>query len=288
MKVGFIGAGKVGTAFGLYLMEAGIEVVGYYSRREASSMQASKITKTRCFKDCKTLIEAIDTLFITTNDSNIRVVVEQLNNENLLRSDMTIIHMSGAHSSEILIGDNTTYNVYSLHPLQAFADVDKAVEDLKTTVFTIEGNKDNVDILTGLMDRLGNAYFIISKEDKTLYHASACIVSNYLVTLMDVGLKVFEEIGIDGEDGFKALLPLIEGTIENIKSFGTAKALTGPISRGDSNTVKEHLNQLDARMNEFTDFYKLMGRMTTEVASREKLKDESDLIKLEEVLEGKN
>ncbi len=108
-------------------------------------------------------------------------------------------------------------------------------------------------------------------------------MSNYLVTLVDAGLSMYESIGIDRETGYKALYPLIRGTVENLKHMDTKEALTGPIARGDINTVKAHLNAVHDKQLE--DFYRYLGQATVRIAKQKSHADSSKLGKLEELLD---
>jgi predicted short-subunit dehydrogenase-like oxidoreductase (DUF2520 family) len=102
-----------------------------------------------------------------------------------------------------------------------------------------------------------------------LYHAGAVAVSNFFVALVDFGLRYYEALGADRKEALKAVLPLIKGTLANIESAGIPDALTGPIMRGDSDTVRGHLEAMTARAPELLSLYRELGRQTVAVA-REK------------------
>ena len=220
MNIGFIGAGKVGSAFGKYLKINGLSVVGYYSKTYSSAIMAADFTMTKPFKDIEDIVKVSDLIFITTSDDEIKNVLNNLITTNSLKKGHILVHMSGSLSSNILekSKDFGCFN-YSLHPLQSFADIDKAVSDMHKTYFTLEGDKEKLDVLEGIISKTNNNYFILNSEQKSLYHVTACIVSNYLVTLIDYGLDIFKNIGIEEKAGFKALYPLIDGTIKNIDKF---------------------------------------------------------------------
>ncbi len=287
MNIGFIGAGKVGTAFGKYLSNNGFNVKGYHSRSEKSAQNAARFCNSRAYSSINELTHSADIILITTNDDEIAKIVEKLTKENILSTGQIVVHMSGASSSEILkaVKEKGCFT-YSLHPLQAFADIEKAVMDLKDTVFSIEGDKEKIHILEEILKATGNKYFKITKEQKSIYHAGACVVSNYLVTLMDWGLSLFEAIGIKSDDGYKALYPLIEGTIKNIYKLGPEKALTGPIARGDIETVENHIKSIKNTVQDRMDFYRLMGNMTLELAKKDRLNDNKKIKELQNILRG--
>lgn len=292
MRIGFIGAGRVGTAFGAYLKGHSVKLSGYYSIPKESAENAASLTKSGYYSSIIELVKASDVIFVTTPDSNIEEVanhlaelVKEIDSNELIESmnQKTFVHMSGAHSSAKLnalkaCGAETG----SLHPIQSIADVETAVEQLQSTVFSIEGTEGAVNLLSKLMEQMNNTYFTIKSEQKTLYHMAACTVSNYLVTLVDAGLAMYEAIGIDREVGYKALYPLIRGTVENLKHMDTKEALTGPIARGDINTVKAHLDAVsDERLEEF---YRYLGQATVQMAKDKSGTDQEKLGKLEELL----
>lgn len=287
MRIGFIGAGKVGTAFGRYLKNKGFHIIGYYSRTIESSKRAADLTESVFFESADKLINEIDIIFITTNDDEISKVCEGLAEGSLLKPGQILVHMSGAASSGILNSARARgCYIYSLHPLQAFAHISKAVEDLSKTVFSIEGDSEKICVIEEMLRECGNDYFIIDKEQKSLYHATACVVSNYLVTLMDYGLSLFEAIDIDKDEGYKALYPLIEGTIKNIYNLGTEEALTGPIARGDIKTIEGHIESLNKICPDKLELYKIIGDKTLELAAKGKLYDKNKIIEIKKCLKG--
>ncbi len=270
MGIGFIGAGKVATAFGRYLHGHGVAVSGYFDRHAEKIQRASAVTLSRAFPDAVTLASQSDIILITTRDDQIADACSSLSRQKKIAPHHLVGHMSGAHSARILAdAQRQGAAVFSLHPLQAFADEDKALAELPHTVFSLEGEAERLQPIRQILEQTGNRYFSISSENKSLYHLSACILSNYLVTLMDTGLAALGQSGIDPEQGFQAMRPLIEGTLSNIARMGTAKALTGPIIRGDAGTIRRHLQALkNSGLADIESLYRQMGLQTVRLASR--------------------
>jgi len=130
----------------------------------------------------------------------------------------------------------------------------------------VEGQPAAVKAAEEIAGRLKAKSFAIKTEAKTLYHASAVVASNYLVTLQGMAFRLLEAAGISAEDAFDVLGPLIEGTVSNIRKNGIANALTGPIVRGDVETVQEHINAMTEQTPALVPLYKLLGRYTVDVA----------------------
>ncbi len=285
LKIGFIGAGKVGTAFGIYLRQRGIPIEGYYSRSPGPSQQAAGLTLSKAYSDGPALAQAVDLLFITTGDSEIKRVCDILAENRAFRAGQTVVHMSGALSSSVLqsAGDQGCH-IYSLHPIQSFADIHKAVSELTHTVFSIEGVRGKHTVLEELLKETGNRCFHIKPDDKVLYHAAACIFSNYMTTLLEEGLQYLQHIGINAKEGMAAMLPLIAGTLSNIENLHTDAALTGPIARGDADTVKSHLDAIACKLPDKLPLYLQMAEGTLALASRKKLKDPEKIEALNRII----
>lgn len=286
MKMSFIGAGKVGTAFGIYLKKKGFIVNGYYSKTYRSAQKVSEITSSRCYGQLDQLKDS-DIIWITTNDDAIEIVANELANLDWMDDQYIIAHMSGVHGSSVLdVLREKGCSVYSVHPLQAFADPITAVEALENTVFTIEGSKKKLTDIESIFNKTGNQYFIIDEKGKTLYHAGACVLSNYLVTLMDSAFNLFEKAGLERSKILDATLPLILGTLNNINLKDTKEALTGPIQRNDIHTIDQHLSAINEQLPEELDFYKYMGLKTVNMVLKNKSEDQLDA--LNQVFKGGN
>ncbi|MSU03057.1 DUF2520 domain-containing protein [Tissierella sp. DSM 105185] len=284
LKISFIGAGKVGISFGLYLKKYSYNLLGYYSRSFSSIVNAANITDSTAFKNLGDTIEA-DIIFITVNDDSIKEVANNISKLNIDYKDKIFVHMSGAlSSSELEILKNESSSIISLHPIQTFTDVHTTVEKLKDTVFSIEGDNKGITVIKKVLDKCRNKYFILDKEQKPLYHAGACVVSNYLVTLLDYGFSILKHIGLSEELAINSFSPLIDSSINNIKNLGTKNSLTGPISRGDINTIRKHLDSFEVNDFKNTLLYKELGISTVKLAEGKNL-DEKVALQILKLLE---
>lgn len=289
MRIGFIGAGKVATAFGRYLYSKGLTISGYYDRHAKKVAHAATHTQSQAFQNTAEAATHSNMVLITTRDDQIAGVCRKLCEQNCIAPGHLVGHMSGAHSSHILTeARESEATVFSLHPLQAFADEEKSLADLPHTYFSLEADRGNLDPIKKMLSQMGNPYFTLSPEHKSLYHLSACMLSNYLVTLMASGLSALEESGIDPKEGFAAMRPLIEGTLANIAQLGPAQALTGPIARGDTSTVEGHMAALNSMgLDNIKSVYTAMGLKTLDLATEKLRKTPDKAAALTLVLEEK-
>lgn len=268
MKIGFIGAGKVGTSMGKYLTERGIEINGYYSKTVRSAEEAADFTNTRVYTTISSLAEDSDGVFVTVPDGAIRDVWEQL--KILPIKNKIISHFSGSLSSEIFSDiDRCGAYGYSIHPLFAFHDKYNSYKELSQAFITIEGHEKYRKKLADMFESFGNRTCMIKTEDKIRYHGAAVMASNLYVGLVDMSRRLLEQCGFAPEDAAGALSPLILGNVRHIVRDGTENALTGPVERNDVSTVKAHLEALRGREREV---YRLLSQQLVTIA-KEKHKD---------------
>lgn len=263
MKIAIIGAGPVGTGIGFLLQKKGHQIVGVASRTFRSAHRASVFLETKAYKDKISLAKEADVVLITTSDHAICSVAEEVAEGGGFRQGQTVMHMSGSMSSEVLFpAKETGARTVSIHPLQSCASVERAIENIPGSIFSIEGDEDAYPVAKQLVTDMGGEYFFITAEAKPLYHAAACVASNYLVSLVDLSWRLMEKAGMPRNMAAQALLPLMEGTIKNIQRMGIPQALTGPISRGDVETVEEHLDAMSKQAPDLVPLYSYLGKHT--------------------------
>ena len=265
-KIGIIGAGKVGLALGYLLQSKGYQLVGISSLSWEKTQEGAAFINTTPFADPLKLAQEADCLFITTPDGQIGRVAEYLAAKGAIKKGQLIMHMSGALPAEVLApAKEKGAFIFSLHPLQTFADVKVAVQNLPGSFFAAQGDQEVFSWAAELVDDLEGEMAPITKEDKALYHAGACVACNYLVSLLDMALAMYERIGIARDKSLKALLPLVKGTVANLENLGVPQALTGPIARGDEETIQGHLVALEKLAPKLRDLYSDLGTYTVEV-----------------------
>lgn len=263
MQIGFIGAGKVGTALACLLKRADYQITGIYSR--SSAAEAAEFAGIKEYADCSSLLAASDVVFLTVSDGAIANVASEI--AAYVRPGQCFIHCSGALTADVMQPCRDKGGLlYSLHPLQSFADRQNAVLHLPGSFFSGQGDAEVKPLAMAIASALRGTFAEISAEGKALYHAGACVASNYLVTLIDLAQSFYAEIGIPPEKALQALQPLLAGTLQNISRLGTVQALTGPIARGDAATLAVHLRQMKNPLSR--NLYCALGRSTVELAAK--------------------
>ncbi|SMC25829.1 Predicted oxidoreductase, contains short-chain dehydrogenase (SDR) and DUF2520 domains [Clostridium acidisoli DSM 12555] len=239
-NIGFIGAGKVGISLGKYFSINNLNLSGYYSKNANSAAEAAEFTNSKHFNDLETLIRYSNLIFITTPDDVIKEIWNELKEYNL--KDKIICHTSGSLSSSIFSNINTLGALgYSIHPMCAFSDKFTTYKSLNQIYFSIQGDDAYLYVLSELLKGLGNNVIILDKDKKPLYHLANVTVSNLVLSLLEIGCSYMKSCGLNEKDAINALMPLIDNNIKNIKAHGFLNALTGPVERGDLETLKHHL-----------------------------------------------
>ena len=264
VKIGFIGAGKVGTALAVLLSRKGYKIASIYDPKTgAAAGLASEIVGSRICDSAQEAAGAAGMVFITTPDSVIPGIAAQVK----WKAGQFVIHCSGADSADILEPANEAGALIGVfHPLQTFAGAAEAIDNLPGSTFAIEAHEPLLAKLKKMADDLGGNWIVLKESDKAAYHAAAVITSNYLVTLVKMATDLWKTFSIPADQAAKALLPLLKGTIHNIETIGLPDCLTGPIARGDSGTVLKHLQTIKARAPQLLAAYKELGRQTIPIA----------------------
>ena len=262
MKIGFIGGGKLGTALGRYFIEHSLDVIGYASKTRQSSLLAADFTNTKVM-DIKNIIKDSQIIFLTVTDGAIEVVWNEVSKYNI--NGKIICHCSGALSSSVFKGiDDHGAKGASLHPFIAISNKE-SYKELKNASFTVEGNEETLFIIKKLLEPLDNKIYSISKENKILYHTSAVIASNFVVVLAQLSIELMEICEYNDKE---SLIKLIESSVINLKG-GVINALTGPIERGDKDTITKHIEALNKfEDSSFKNIYTQMSKKLVEIAKK--------------------
>ncbi len=263
IKLGFIGAGTVGTALALRLSQRGYRVVAVSSRSQTS---AEKLAQ--AINDCRAVnkqavADAADLIFITTPDGASAPVVSEIK----WHPGQSVIHCSGADSTDILEpAKKSGAQVGAFHPLQTFASVKEARDNIPGSTVAVEAEEPLLATLKDMATALDGSWIKLKASDKVLYHAAAVIACNYMVTLIKLATDLWQTFNVPTQQATKALMPLLRGTLNNIDNVGIPHCLTGPIARGDTGTINKHLIALEKVAPSLLSTYRELGLQTIPVA----------------------
>ena len=171
-----------------------------------------------------------------------------------------LVHLSGALGLDALasLEDNP---VGSFHPLQSFP-TPRGPSAFHGITVAVDASSPALRRRLGRIAKgLGAHPKHVTDEERAIYHAAAVFASNFVDVAFAEGVRMLTRVGWSRREGIAALLPLLDGAVANIHKLGPVQALTGPIRRGDANTVRRHLEAVDN-----PELYRMLALVALEIA----------------------
>lgn len=269
--INIIGCGKLGKTVGkLFQINQLGSIAGILNASKASSLDAVKFLGAGSACQALDDLPMADIYFITTRDDSISSIATQLEKTKKLTPSSTVLHCSGSLTSDALLPvKNSGASICSIHPIKSFANPVQAVDTFKGTYCAVEGDQPAVSVVSDLFQKIGGIILPIVKDKKAIYHTGGVIANNYLVTLHHHATQCYVDTGIEEETAKKIVSMLMNDALSNLKMLNHKQSLTGPIQRGDTSTVNNHLRALNAdpRFYPTKDIYKAMGKGTVALTS---------------------
>ncbi len=273
MPVTIIGAGAVGYALALSLHKKQYPIRAVFSKSGKSArILAKKIGAPRSGIH-STQPHDNGIFFIAVPDDEIKNVVRRLLHRQTDFSGSLVFHTSGALSSDVLqpIREKGAA-VGSFHPLQTFPRSKIGSIDLREIFVAVEGDRKAVAAGKRIARGLGARPFVLSSQQKVLYHIAAVFGSNYFVTLLSVVEELGPRIGVSQRKIIAMIEPLILQSLKNVRIGSASSALTGPIARGDVRTIGKHRSALKTnRLRRISELYVALAKATVRLASKKKI-----------------
>jgi predicted short-subunit dehydrogenase-like oxidoreductase (DUF2520 family) len=265
VNIVIVGAGRMGLALGAALKRAdAVERLIYIGRAIEAPPHPLFDGEAEYLIGPHPLPLGTNLVILAVPDSALAEVAHDVANLGPAPVGCVVLHLAGAFSTEVLAPLHARgFAVGSLHPLQAVADPWHSGDRLFGAAYALAGEPEAIALAKRLVIALNGLPLIISPSKRPIYHASAVVVSNYLIALLAFGVRLMMEAGTTEADALAALLPLVHGTLENLEQLGVAASLTGPIARGDADTVRLHLARLS---DSDRALYSALGRELLRVA----------------------
>jgi predicted short-subunit dehydrogenase-like oxidoreductase (DUF2520 family) len=283
MDVAVVGAGRVGTALAVLLGRAGHRVVA------ASGGQRSAARVERYLPDvplvpARQAASSAEVVVLGVPDDAVASVCDDLAGGGAVRRGQAVLHLSGSVPLLALSPARAAgAAVLAMHPMQTFPDVEVGIERLPGSHVAVTAWEDAGYALGERLARDAGAHpFRLAEERKPLYHAAAVFCSNYMVVVEGVAEHLFRAAGL--EDPVPAFAPLAEATLANVIRLGPAAALTGPVARGDSGTVRRNLEAISFHAPEALQAYVALARAALDLAEADGRIGPPERAEVEEVL----
>jgi predicted short-subunit dehydrogenase-like oxidoreductase (DUF2520 family) len=265
-SIGIAGTGRVAQALGRLLRERGEPVVAVAGRNPGRTARAAEFIGVAAALP-RQLPERAGRILIAVSDTAVASVAQKLADTGWDRG--VALHTCGARGPEVLSPlARAGVACGVLHPLQTVVTPEAGVNALPGSTFAVSGDLAAVAWAERIVKLLGGTALHVAPDSMPLYHAAAVMASNYVAGLLDAAAILMRAAGIDEKTALDALGPLVYAGVANALALGPEKALTGPIERGDAETVRRHLPSLAAVPPSVGGLYRAAGLHVLEVARR--------------------
>ncbi len=266
-SIGIVGTGILGKGLALALAAKGYQVAGVHNRSpDSARWLADRVPGCRVMGTAQELADRAGLVFITTPDS----VITQVSSEIAWRSGQGVAHCCGSASTSILqpaIDQGAVAGAF--HPFQTFAGLGEpsdAASRLIGVTFAIAGGGWVADFLRRLAESLEGLPILISDNDRPLYHASGVLVSGHVAALLQSAVEMWRSLGFSQQQAIQSLYPLCRATLEAAAKDGVTASATGPVYRGDVDTLRSHFEALLQRLPQYLPLYGALTAASLPVA----------------------
>ena len=260
LRVGVVGAGRVGAVLAAALGVAGHEVVAAAAESDASRARAAALLPGVPLRKPTDVARACDLLLLTVPDDMLGNVVSMLAASGALRRDQLVAHTSGRHGLAVLApATGLGARPLALHPAMTFTGTAVDLPRLAGCTYGVTVADGEREVARQLVAELGGRVTRVPEERRGLYHAGLAHGANHLVTLVGEALELLAASGVD--DPAATLRPLLGAALDNSLEHGDA-ALTGPVVRGDVETVRTHLAEIASHAPDTLPTYLALARAT--------------------------
>jgi predicted short-subunit dehydrogenase-like oxidoreductase (DUF2520 family) len=264
LRVGVVGAGRVGATLGAALMRAGHEIVAACGVSDESRARAERLLPGVPLLPADEVVAGADFVLLAVPDDALRGLVAGLADTDAWRPGQLVAHTSGARGIGVL--DPAAARgvlALALHPVMTFAGRPEDLDRLAGATWGVTAQDELRPVAESLVLEMGGEPVWVPESARALYHASLTIASNHLVTLVNDALGLLSGAGV--AEPARLAAPLLSASLDNVLRLGDA-ALTGPVVRGDAATVAAHVATLTQSAPDVLPSYVAMARRTAERA----------------------
>ena len=264
LRVGIVGAGRVGAVLGAALARSGHHVIAATAVSAASRDRAARLLPDAALLPADEVSARVDLVVLAVPDDTLAGLVHGLAESGAFRPGQIVVHTSGAHGLAVLQpAVEHAILPLALHPVMTFAGVPEDVHRLAGVPFGVTADDEHRAVAETLVLEMGGEPIWVQESARTLYHAALVVGSNHLITLVAEARDLLRTAGV--ADPARLLAPLLSTALDNSLRYGD-KALTGPVSRGDVGTVRRHLRILVDQAPASVASYVAMARRTAQRA----------------------
>lgn len=266
ITLNMIGAGKLGQQWAYCLQQQGLisELHVCNSSLESALRSVNQIGFGKAVDNIATLPSA-DITWVASTDDQLNGIADQLACSKALTASSLVIHSSGVLPAHVLNATKTHgCHIASLHPMQSYAQFHQTSDFINGVFCALEGDDSATSAIKAWLAPLQLRWLNINSEKKAAYHAAGVFASNYLISTAHAACQQLCDAGIESKQAIAVIVQLMQGTLNNIQQNQCLKtSLTGPLQRGDIDTLEQHLDALPN--DEQRQLYAALGRNIIEL-----------------------
>jgi predicted short-subunit dehydrogenase-like oxidoreductase (DUF2520 family) len=264
LRVGIVGAGRVGAVLGAALRRAGHEIVGVSGVSDLSRLRADALLPGVPVLAVPDVVVDADLVLIAVPDDALPALVAGLVETGAIHAGQFVAHPSGRYGIDVLAPVLAVGALpLAIHPVMTFTGTSVDLDRLADCPFGVTSPDAVRPVAEALVVEMGGEPIWVPEEARTLYHAAVVFGANYLMTVVLQSLDLLRQAGMEQPE--RLMAPLLSASLDNALRHGDS-ALTGPVARGDAQTVASHLRHLEEVSPASAAGYRALARLTADRA----------------------
>lgn len=260
LRVGVVGAGKVGAVLGAALARAGHDVVAVSAVSRASLDRAADLLPGVPVRTVPEVVAEAELVLLAVPDDALADLAQGLSTTRAWQAGQIVAHTSGRHGAAVLdpVRRHHAFPI-AIHPAMTFTGTALDLARLHECCFGVTADDRILPIASALVLDIGAEPVMIAEADRIAYHCALAHGSNHLVTLTAQAMQILDHAGV--ETPSHVLRPLLSAALDNALRLRDG-ALTGPVARGDTGTVAAHVEVLRERVPDVLATYRALATAT--------------------------
>jgi predicted short-subunit dehydrogenase-like oxidoreductase (DUF2520 family) len=264
LRVGIIGAGRVGAVLGAALRRAGHEIIGVSAVSDLSRLRAEALLPGVPIRPVPDVAADADLVLIAVPDDVLPGLIAGMVEAGAIHAGQFVAHPSGRFGIDVLEPARAVGVLpLAIHPVMTFTGTSVDLSRLADCPFGVTADAAVRPVAEALVVEMGGDPVWVPEETRGLYHAGVAFGANFLMTVVLQSLELLRDAGMTEPE--RLVAPLLSASLDNALRYGDS-ALTGPVARGDAATVAEHLRRIEAVSPAAAAGYEALARLTADRA----------------------
>ena len=281
--IGIVGAGKVGAILGAAYKNCGHEITAIYTASETNIERNEILLPNVPILSIEEVVRKSEIVFFTIPDDELAPTITGLAKLGVFKQGQILIHTSGRHTLEVFENMPNIIGM-SIHPIMTFTGTSLDLPKLKNTYYAVNASKLMLPIAQALVMELEGSPITVSDENRSLYHAGLSHGANHLSLIVNQSMEMLEKAGVENPESI--VKPLFEAALER-SLMQKYKSISGPVPRGDTQTIQKHLETISQILPEIEELYKLLTEQTTNKCLENKIISQATADRIHKILEQK-